>query len=213
MALAIRSATTNRAWRAFGWTHAAVTAVVVVGTGNHWVLDAVVGWLVVGAAWYVTAGGLRAGVQTSSAKSQQNSAGSRPIVPSRTHGGVSMRVSTVVAAIATFSLGLGVVSQAAAAPDEPKQRASARVASKALADARAVTDDNPATGVTDGHDASLVLRDLLKVRDQLTGADRAAADRILARPTDDGDDDYYGPATQETRLRHLRLRPLRTRRP
>ena len=59
VALAIRSTTTNRAWRAFGWTHAAVTALVVVGTGNHWVLDAVVGWLVVGVAWYVTAGGLR----------------------------------------------------------------------------------------------------------------------------------------------------------
>ena len=40
VALAIRSATANRAARAFGWTHALVTAVVVVGTGNHWVLDA-----------------------------------------------------------------------------------------------------------------------------------------------------------------------------
>jgi hypothetical protein len=55
VALAIRSATTSRAWRAFGWTHAAITAVVVVGTGNHWVLDAVVGWLVVVAAWFVAA--------------------------------------------------------------------------------------------------------------------------------------------------------------
>jgi hypothetical protein len=52
VALAIRSATANRAARAFGWTHAAVTALVVVGTGNHWVLDAVVGWLVVTAGWY-----------------------------------------------------------------------------------------------------------------------------------------------------------------
>jgi hypothetical protein len=59
VALAIRSSTTNRAWRAFGWTHAAVTAVVVVGTGNHWVLDAVVGWLVVAGAWSLTAGNLR----------------------------------------------------------------------------------------------------------------------------------------------------------
>ena len=52
VALAIRSATSNRAARAFGWTHAIVTAIVVVGTGNHWVLDAVVGWLVVGTGWY-----------------------------------------------------------------------------------------------------------------------------------------------------------------
>ena len=56
VALAIRSATRNRAWRAFGWTHAMVTAVVVVGTGNHWVLDAMVGWAVVVAAWYVAVG-------------------------------------------------------------------------------------------------------------------------------------------------------------
>jgi hypothetical protein len=51
VALAIRRGSGNRAWRAFGWTHALVTAVVVIGTGNHWVLDAVVGWLVVAAAW------------------------------------------------------------------------------------------------------------------------------------------------------------------
>jgi hypothetical protein len=51
VALAIRRGTRSRAWRAFGWSHAMVTAVVVVGTGNHWVLDAVVGWLVVAAAW------------------------------------------------------------------------------------------------------------------------------------------------------------------
>ena len=52
VALAIRSATSNRAARALGWTHAIVTAIVVVGTGNHWVLDAVAGWLVVAAGWY-----------------------------------------------------------------------------------------------------------------------------------------------------------------
>jgi len=36
---------------ALGWAHATITAVVVVGTGNHWVLDVLVGWAVVGAAW------------------------------------------------------------------------------------------------------------------------------------------------------------------
>jgi hypothetical protein len=36
--------------RVLAWTHAVVTAVVIVGTGNHWVLDAVVGWIVVAAA-------------------------------------------------------------------------------------------------------------------------------------------------------------------
>lgn len=33
--------------RSLGWTHALVTAVVIVGTGNHWVIDVLVGWLVV----------------------------------------------------------------------------------------------------------------------------------------------------------------------
>jgi hypothetical protein len=40
----------NARWRALrvaGWMYAAVTAVVIVGTGNHWVIDVVVGWLVV----------------------------------------------------------------------------------------------------------------------------------------------------------------------
>ncbi len=34
-------------WRLLGWLHAGITAVVVVGTGNHWVLDVVAGWAVV----------------------------------------------------------------------------------------------------------------------------------------------------------------------
>ena len=34
-----------------GWTHAVITALVIVGTGNHWVLDAVGGWVVVAAAF------------------------------------------------------------------------------------------------------------------------------------------------------------------
>jgi hypothetical protein len=33
--------------------YAAGTAVVIIGTGNHWVLDAVVGWVVVLAAWEI----------------------------------------------------------------------------------------------------------------------------------------------------------------
>jgi hypothetical protein len=33
--------------RLAGWAYAAATSVVIVGTGNHWVIDVVVGWLVV----------------------------------------------------------------------------------------------------------------------------------------------------------------------
>ncbi len=37
--------------RLAGWLHAGVTALVVVGTANHWVLDVVGGWLVVIVSW------------------------------------------------------------------------------------------------------------------------------------------------------------------
>jgi len=58
VALAVRRACRSRAVRALGWSHAAVTAVVVVGTANHWLLDVVAGWAIVWAAWAV-AGGVR----------------------------------------------------------------------------------------------------------------------------------------------------------
>ncbi|MCR6030333.1 inositol phosphorylceramide synthase [Nocardioides sp. zg-579] len=41
--------------RALGWTYALITAVVIVGTGNHWVLDAIAGWLVIGLGFLVAA--------------------------------------------------------------------------------------------------------------------------------------------------------------
>ncbi|MDN4159967.1 phosphatase PAP2 family protein [Nocardioides abyssi] len=41
--------------RALGWAHALITAVVIVGTGNHWVLDAVAGWLVIVVGFLVAA--------------------------------------------------------------------------------------------------------------------------------------------------------------
>jgi len=39
--------------RGLAWAYAAGTTIVVVGTGNHWLLDAVVGWIVVLAAWEI----------------------------------------------------------------------------------------------------------------------------------------------------------------
>jgi hypothetical protein len=42
----------SRKWvRVLGWLYALGTAVVIVGTGNHWVIDAIVGWLVIAAGW------------------------------------------------------------------------------------------------------------------------------------------------------------------
>lgn len=40
-------------WRVLGIAYAVVMTVVIVGTGNHWLLDAVAGWAVVGLAWVV----------------------------------------------------------------------------------------------------------------------------------------------------------------
>ena len=45
----------HASWRwlkPLAWAYAAGTAVVIVGTGNHWVIDVIVGWLVVMAGWF-----------------------------------------------------------------------------------------------------------------------------------------------------------------
>jgi hypothetical protein len=45
----------HASWRwlkPLAWAYAAGTAVVIVGTGNHWVIDVIVGWLVVVAGWF-----------------------------------------------------------------------------------------------------------------------------------------------------------------
>lgn len=55
VALAISAATANRVLRAAGWAHAVITVVVVVGTGNHWLLDVVAGWAVVFLVWRLLA--------------------------------------------------------------------------------------------------------------------------------------------------------------
>lgn len=49
----------HASWRwlkPLAWAYAAGTAVVIVGTGNHWVIDVIVGWLVVVAGWFVAEG-------------------------------------------------------------------------------------------------------------------------------------------------------------
>src|SRR3954451_3015075 len=54
VALVVRR-TTRKYWaRGLAWAHAAITAIVVIGTGNHWLLDLAVGWaLVIVAMWLV----------------------------------------------------------------------------------------------------------------------------------------------------------------
>ena len=53
VAIVVAHAGVHRAWRVAGVVYAFVTALVVVGTGNHWVLDVVAGWAVVAVAWVV----------------------------------------------------------------------------------------------------------------------------------------------------------------
>ena len=50
VAVAVCCTTSRWGWRALGVGHAGVTAVVVVATGNHWVVDVLAGWAVVAAA-------------------------------------------------------------------------------------------------------------------------------------------------------------------
>lgn len=53
VAIVLIRAGAPRIVRALGLAYAAVMAFVIVGTGNHWVLDAVVGWAVVAVAYGV----------------------------------------------------------------------------------------------------------------------------------------------------------------
>ena len=91
----------------------------------------------------------------------------------------------VVLALAAFVSPPG--AQARPAPD------SGKAAAASSPQARAALDR--AQGVLSGRlrgDATMALRRLALTKSALTGADRAAADRILARPSDPGDDDSYG---------------------
>lgn len=51
VALALQLYATRYWVRALGWIYALGTAVVIVGTGNHWVIDALVGWVVILVGW------------------------------------------------------------------------------------------------------------------------------------------------------------------
>jgi hypothetical protein len=51
VALALQLYATRYWVRVLGWLYALGTAIVIVGTGNHWVIDAVVGWVVILAGW------------------------------------------------------------------------------------------------------------------------------------------------------------------
>ena len=96
-----------------------------------------------------------------------------------------------IAALASTTLALGLGVPAFAAPGEPRADlpgAASDRARHALADVRAIFDgdDRPVArraGAPD-RDATLALRDLVRLRGDLTGAERREANAYLARPTD-----------------------------
>jgi hypothetical protein len=54
VALVVRRSTRTYWARGLAWSHALITALVVVATGNHWILDVAVGWaVVIVAMWLV----------------------------------------------------------------------------------------------------------------------------------------------------------------
>ena len=53
VAIVVQRHARHRVSRWLGWLHALVTAVVIIGTGNHWVIDALLGWLVVLAGFVI----------------------------------------------------------------------------------------------------------------------------------------------------------------
>jgi len=51
VALAVQLYATRKWVRVLGWGYAVGTAIVIIGTGNHWVIDALMGWVVVIIGW------------------------------------------------------------------------------------------------------------------------------------------------------------------
>ena len=53
VALTVASMTTSRTWRAAAWAHVALTSVIVIATGNHYLLDVLAGALTCAVGWAV----------------------------------------------------------------------------------------------------------------------------------------------------------------
>lgn len=102
-----------------------------------------------------------------------------------------MRMRSTAGALASglvlvLGASLGLSPTAGAAEDDTSAVATAKKALSAAQDALSGTAGKPT------RDATMALRDLWASKGALTGADARAAERILSRPTDPGDDDYYG---------------------
>ena len=123
-----------------------------------------------------------------------------------------MRLRSVPAVLASATLTLGLGVPAFAAPGDPRAELPAVAsdrARQALDDVRALFDDGDRTAARgpagSSPDATLALRDLVRVRSELTGAERREADGYLARPTDGvADPDGHGYAAGTTPRRWRR---------
>ncbi len=109
----------------------------------------------------------------------------------------------LIAAVAATALAASLAGQTAAAADprdftgpslpDTASDTAAKRAGEALDRAQALfTEKSPAAArrqaATSGHDASMVLNELRRLRSSLSPAERRQADALLARPYPDGDD-------------------------
>ena len=99
----------------------------------------------------------------------------------------------------TMTLGTALAVAPSASADRPDPKpAEVKAAQKALRAAEAAASGG-SVQEGEGRDQTLAMRDLFVAKDALSGADRAAAQRLLARPTTPPDDPndprdiYYGP--------------------
>src|SRR5262245_15930383 len=110
----------------------------------------------------------------------------------RLGGPVPSRLSVLL--LLTSAALVAVPAQAASATTaNPVPRPGAAAAQQVLAEAQALfapSLERRGLPQTSGRDATLVLRDLNLRKDALSGADRAAADRLLARPGSNRDRDF-----------------------
>jgi hypothetical protein len=101
-----------------------------------------------------------------------------------------MPARSVVAVLAAVTLALGLAAPTVAAPDDRARAelpaAASDRARQVLAEVRAIFEgDRPGADRASAHphrDATLALRELMRVRDRLSGAERRQADAYLARP-------------------------------
>ena len=195
VALALQVYATRKWVRVLGWVYAVGTAIVIVGTGNHWVIDALVGWLVILVGWAAARAMGRIPLARLSLPRFVNRGrvgDSRGVPPSLG------RLTLPAIGLARGGLALGTVIAPAQADEEvptpttvssPVVDDSTEAAGAALDEVQSILEPTPAEARAEavtpdgGKDLTLALRDLRLRQDELAPADQAAAKAALARPS------------------------------